>query len=154
MNNIFVAFYHGRKSYSEGSKLFVWYARFMDWLTRKVTSGRFSHCEMAVKLEDNSFQIYSSSVRDGGVRTKNLKDLPPDHWVLVPVDCTEEQIIKYFNSVKGSKYDFFGAVGVVIRLIKERSNRLFCSEYCANTLGYNQGWRFSPNDLFQILTRK
>ena len=154
MNNVFVAFYYGRKDYSEGSKLFVWYARIMDWLTRKVTSGKYSHCEMAVRQDDGSYQIYSSSVRDHGVRTKNMKELPSTKWVLVPVDCTKERVIEYFNSVKGQKYDMLGAIGVAIKIIKEHSNKLFCSEYCANTLGFKQGWRFSPNDLYHILTKK
>lgn len=154
MNKVFIAFYHGKRDAGDGSKIYNFYAQLMDNLTRLITRGKFSHCEVAVKQDDGSYVIYSSSVRDKGVRKKVIKDLPSRKWELVEVDCTLDQIEAYYQANEGKSYDWLGAIGVVIRIIKQRSNKLFCSEYCSETLGYKEGWRFSPNDLYFILTKE
>ena len=44
---IYLALYRGHLS---GSGLKVWLARATDWLTRKITRGQYSHCEIAFRL--------------------------------------------------------------------------------------------------------
>lgn len=148
----YIAFYKGHKDGYSPSALV---ARFSDWLTRKLTKGPYSHCEFAVQREDGTFSCRSSSIRDGGVRTK-IMELPSDKWDLVELHLTEEsahEVVKYFYRNNGKKYDFFGALGVVFKT-RQNKQRYFCSEICAEALGFPQAWRFSPNDLHAIVTQK
>ncbi|WKS99810.1 hypothetical protein NYR30_00480 [Gallibacterium salpingitidis] len=45
MSEVYLAFYKGRKSINRPFDLL---AKFSDWLTRKVTKGDYSHCEIAI----------------------------------------------------------------------------------------------------------
>lgn len=46
---IYLALYKGRR---DGSGWRVWCARATDWLTRALTRGQYSHCEIAVRLTE------------------------------------------------------------------------------------------------------
>lgn len=159
MNKVYLALYKGRK---KGRKPTALLARFSDWLTRKLTKGIYSHCEIVVEREemignydsDIIYDCYSSSIRDGGVRKKYI-DVTDKKWDLVELKgVTEKQIKEYFEKTKGAKYDWLGAIGVVFGIPHARS-KFFCSEWCANAInGGEQGWRFSPNDLAAIFKSK
>ncbi|MGR6980797.1 enoyl-CoA hydratase [Testudinibacter sp. P27/CKL/0425] len=156
-NPIFLALYKGHKTGKSPKALMM---RFSDWLTRKLTKGKYSHCEIAVKHTqwltghhydyEEYFVCYSSSIRDGGVR-KKVNDVTNEKWDLVPLTgVSESQVELYFQLTKGKRYDWWGAIGVVFGM-KENSNKFFCSEWCANAInGGNEGWRFSPNHLAAI----
>ncbi|MDH3001508.1 enoyl-CoA hydratase [Chelonobacter oris] len=137
---VYLAFYKGRKTGSTPTALL---ARFSDWLTRKLTRGEYSHCEMAIKKQvftsgshyDNEifYECYSSSIRDGGVRCKVI-DVTNEKWDLVPLTgVSESQIELYYQLTKGRPYDWWGAIGVVFGM-RENSNKFFCSEWCANAI--------------------
>lgn len=152
---IYLALYKGHKT---GRKMTAFLARLSDWLTRKLTRGSYSHCEIAIKSREQwgqydhceVYQCYSASIRDGGVRTKQI-DFEAEQWDLIPLDSVSEaQIQAYFELTKGKKYDWWGAIGVVLG-IKHKRNKFFCSEWCFNAIkNSDQGWRFSPNDLAVI----
>lgn len=148
-DNVYLALYKGKKTGINPTALL---ARFSDWITRKLTKGPYSHCEIAVeRIEYTSghhYDCYSSSIRDGGVRCKEIDLNDKDKWDLVLLnDVTEADVKFYFNSTKGSKYDWWGAIGIVLG-IKQKRSKYFCSEWCFNAIkGSNQGWRFSPNQL-------
>ena len=63
MSQVYAAFYRGR------AERFFSLARLSDWLTRQVTRGPYSHCELVERQPDGLFICYSSSVRDKGVRS-------------------------------------------------------------------------------------
>lgn len=162
MANVYLALYKGKKT---GLKPTALLARFSDWITRKLTKGPYSHCEIAVeRIEYTSghhyehelhYDCYSSSIRDGGVRCKEIDLTERDKWDLVLLDgVSEAEVQFYFNSTKGSKYDWWGAIGIVLG-IKQKRSKYFCSEWCYNALnqGNQDGWRFSPNDLAVIFKR-
>lgn len=48
--SIYLALYRGRR---DGTGWRVWIARATDWLTRKITRGQYSHCEIAFRLPEN-----------------------------------------------------------------------------------------------------
>lgn len=164
----YVAFYKGKKQgYAPRTLL----ARFSDWLTRKVTKGQYSHCEIAIwegkrgtKLVTTIsgtqelppiYRCYSSSFRDGGVRTKEMP-LPADKWDLFPLpsscdrNIVEANLNTLWQKTQGKPYDFFGAIGVVIKT-RQSESRWFCSEWCGRVLGFPESWRLSPNDLAAVL---
>lgn len=146
MSKVYLAFYKGKK---RGWKPRDILARFSDWLTRKLTRGHYSHCEIAVE-KDGGFICYSSSIRDGGVRCKKIDVSDRLRWDLIPLKgLPEEQINTFFAKTNGKKYDLCGALGVVLRW-RQRKSRYFCSEWCGELLGLRESWRFSPNDLVVI----
>lgn len=148
---IYLALYHG---HCGGTGWRVWAARFTDWLTRVLTRGRYSHCEIAVRLPETAgeqeYECYSASIRDKGVRRKTMP-LPADKWDLIPLDdaVLHAHTVGLYLRTAGQGYDLPGAFGVVFGLPENR-RRWFCSEWVGKALGLAESWRFSPNDLAVI----
>lgn len=160
-NKVYLAFYKNKRSwFKEPIKALA------DAITRFFTKGKYSHCEIAVEKqkpiltqsENNialavlktrtAFDCYSSSVRDKGVRCKEIDVSDTSKWDLIPLDgVIEEQIKAYFNRTSWKKYDWWGALGIVLG-IKQKRSKYFCSEWCFNAIQNSEdGWRFSPNQL-------
>ena len=143
MAKVYLALYKGRKSGRTPKALAM---RFADWVVRKATRGIYSHCEIAVALGDGVFECYSSSLRDGGVRSKTMP-LPADKWDLVPIsDDLLPWVESCYQHTKGQKYDLAGALGVVLP-VQHRLDKWFCSEWCAAALGVQYPDRYSPQEL-------
>lgn len=139
---IYLAFYKHRDIIGASS----WVLSLFDGATRLCTRGKYSHCEIAIKRESGLYDCYSASPRDGGVRKKTM-DLPASRWDLVEINVTEAQIKDYFDKTRGQKYDWLGALGLVLPFCQSR-RRYFCSEWCFNAIyGGVDGWRFSPAQL-------
>lgn len=138
-----VAFYKGR------TRLFN---RAVAWWTR----GPYSHCELVIQREpDGAAHCWSSSLMDGGVRSKVIT-LDPDHWDVVSLDVTPDKLVlalDWFEQREGSGYDVLGLLGFIWRAAADNSSRWFCSEALAAALGFIEPWRFSPNDLYAALSR-
>ena len=144
-----VAFYRGRK---KGKGIMPIVFRALDSLTRTVTKGPYSHCEIVEKLPDGTYKCFSSSYRDGGVRSKILS-LDSDSWDLVDAPyLTAEAVEEVKRRTVGLKYDLVGAVGVVI-LSPDRPHKWFCSELAAEVIGLKEPWRYSPNTLYSVVQR-
>ena len=124
-----------------------------DRITRFFTKGKYSHCEIAIE-RIAVYDCYSSSVQDGGVRCKQIDVSDNTKWDLIPLnDVTEAQIKAYFDRTLGCKYDWWGALGIVLG-IKQKRSKYFCSEWCFNAInGGESGWRFSPNQLAAIFQK-
>ena len=149
---IYLALYRGRR---DGSGWCVWCARATDWLTRVLTRGQYSHCEIAMRLPENDetgaalYDCYSASIRDKGVRRK-VMPLPSAKWDLIPIpDSVGGRLHGLWEETKGQGYDLPGAFGVVFGLPENRKC-WFCSEWVGKALGLSESWRFSPNDLAVI----
>ena len=147
---IYLALYKGNR---DGTGWRVWAARFTDGLTRILTRGRYSHCELAVRLPETAggqeYECYSASLRDGGVRRKTMP-LPSAKWDLIALpDSVGERLHSLWKETQGQGYDLPGAFGVVFGLPENRK-RWFCSEWVGAALGLSESWRFSPNDLAVI----
>lgn len=151
VSNIYLALYKG-----SGGSL---YDRVTDWLIRKITKGQYAHCEIAVEQQrfwsgvyqpEISYDCYSSSPRDGGVRHKVI-DLDDGKWDLIELpNLTAEQVQRYFAQTQGKCYDWWGMLGIALG-IKHKRSKFFCSEWCFNAiLGNDEGWRFTPNHLAAI----
>jgi hypothetical protein len=143
MATVQIAFYKGRV------RLFN---RLVAWWTR----GPYSHCELiASYTADGTAVCWSASIADGGVRRKEIK-LDPDHWDLLDVPAGNGALggaLAWFGNNAGSAYDVAGLLGFVWRASADNKLRWFCSEAVAAALGFGQAWRFSPNDLYAVLTR-
>lgn len=149
MANVYIAFYkHKRERKSLKDCLF----RLFDDITKFFTHGKYSHCEIAISNPQpfNIYTCFSASNRDGGVRKKRM-ELPPERWDLVELEISPKEVNVFFEKTKGLKYDLIGALGVVLR-IKDSKTKYFCSEWCAECLGIDKPYRFSPNSLYKHLT--
>ncbi|MCK3654925.1 enoyl-CoA hydratase [Pasteurellaceae bacterium Macca] len=133
----------------------------VDKVIRVFTRGRYSHCEIAVFQREivghyhaeEWFDSYSSSPRDGGVRCKKFSKFDRLNWDLIPLSgISEAQIHAFFHQTQGAKYDFVGAIGILFG-IRQSKTRWFCSEWCWQALGGEEGWRFSPSALGVIIKR-
>ena len=147
---IYLACYYGHRG---GTGWCVWAARFTDGLTRILTRGRYSHCEIAIRLagqnSEPQYECYSASLRDGGVRRKTMP-LPSAKWDLIALpDSVSERLHSLWKETQGQGYDLPGAFGVVFGLPENR-RRWFCSEWVGKVFGLAESWRFSPNDLAVI----
>ncbi len=103
------------------------------WLIRTGQKGPYdaaTHTEAIHELhDDGSVTIASSSLADGGARTKRTH-LAPGKWILVDVPAWEVQLSREFFAeaiALGRKYDFFGA-GATLLPGKQKSDKLFCTE--------------------------
>ena len=150
---IYLALYKGRR---DGTGAQVWAARFTDGLTRILTRGRYSHCEIAIRLDGQNsepqYECYSASLRDKGVRMKTMP-LPSEKWDLIALPdvagSLKANLAAVFARTQGQRYDLAGALGVVFKT-RQRHERWFCSEWCGQVLGLSEPWRFSPNDLAAV----
>ncbi|SMB82389.1 hypothetical protein SAMN05660772_02091 [Pasteurella testudinis DSM 23072] len=149
MSNVYLALYKGRKTGNNPTALL---ARFSDWFTRKLTRGEYSHCEIAYLSYDGNYCCRSASIRDGGVRQK-IMPLPPDKWDLIPVELDEDRLIWFFYRTQGKRYDWFGAVGIVLPF-RHAKSKYFCSEWCAEMLELEKPEQYSPNDLAALYHKK
>ncbi len=145
---IYLASYKGKR---QSPSLKAFYNAFQDRLIRLLTKGQYSHCEIAILRKDGKYDCYSSSPRDGGVRHK-IMDLPNERWDLQQIHGLKQRdIVAYFNQTQGAKYDWLGAIGVIVGCPDDKS-KFFCSEWCYNLLFDSQeGWRFSPVDLATLI---
>lgn len=69
-----------------------------DWVTRKVTRGIYSHCELAIEHGGDEFLCYSASLRDRGVRGK-LMPLPDDKWDKLPLQASPQDVEVFFVNI-------------------------------------------------------
>lgn len=102
------------------------------WITRKVQKGIYActtHVE-AIHEEhsDGSVTIASSSLRDGGVRTKRVV-LNPMHWCIVDVLMWDvQQSIALMSHTHGAKYDLRGAIATAF-IGSPQTGRYFCNQW-------------------------
>lgn len=119
-----------------------------DRLIRWWTRSPYSH----VELELSEGEWWSSSPRDGGVRTKRVV-LNPYHWDTVALSAADADALRsFFKQHEGTRYDAAGLLLTQIFKTPWRTRtRFFCSEICAYALGVPDGDLYSPGDLYNLL---
>ena len=146
-NNCYVIFYKGKRPFYKVKHAVS------DFLIRKFTKSKYSHCEIAIQIKNSdSYLCFSSSFRDGGVRAKVIK-LKEHHWDFIKVDVDEDKLYEFLDSTIDMKYDLLGCLGIVSDKIKHEKNEYFCSEWCAEVLGYENPEKMTPGGLYDILNR-
>lgn len=122
----------------------------VDKLIKWKTSSDTSHVEVVV-----GGTMFSSSLRDGGVRLKPFPDNRAN-WRLVDVpNITNASIYEFFEQTRGCAYDLKGVLlGSTFSIDVQSKDKWFCSEWCAHALGFEQGWRFTPASLEVVLNNQ
>lgn len=119
-----------------------------DKLIRLWTRSKYSHVELVI---DNVWM--SSSMRDGGVRSRKGLVAKSDHWDYLEIDCDADFALKMFESKKGHKYDYLGiALTQFMPLNIHDKIKEFCSEIVSLMLKVEDAHRYSPEDLYTLFT--
>lgn len=139
--NTFLAFYIADKEVNP--KL-----RFWDKVTCFFDKSPYSHVELAIPRDDGLFDCYSSSVRDGGVRTKPI-DLNTGHWQLMPVTIDLNHAMQVFQAEQGKPYDWLGLISTKYYWFPSRSDAWFCSEICACMCGIWDNGNYGVKRLYE-----
>ena len=95
------------------------------WVNWRFKPGRYSHSEIVI-----NGLCYSSSFRDGGVRSKEI-DLTDGHWDVVDVGGNDADALMWFAMHEGQKYDW-PALGRFVfgHWWPQVTAWWFCSEAC------------------------
>ena len=124
-----------------------------DRAIRAWLRGPYSHCELVFELvADGPSLCVSSSMRDGGVRSKRIL-LDAASWDVVLVDADVAAAWAWAAEHAHEGYDTLGLVGFVWRPEAGDRSKWFCSEAVGAMLGYPQSWRFDPCALHAILSK-
>jgi len=94
-----------------------------------------THTEMVLEGTWYNSTIASSSLMDGGVRTKVNEALNPNHWIAVDVPGWDPLVsAEWFQDYDGTKYDTRGALGSVLYGLGDNQG-FFCNEACGASIG-------------------
>lgn len=147
MKRVYIAYYLGRKRENPRSEWF-------DNLVTFVTGSKYSHVEI---IYDFSYVTkkgysYSSTNRDGGVRSK-LIDFGSGSWEVyeLKTDKTWKDVIEWFGPKLGAGYDWRGVVGSVLSIVGHNPKKHFCSEVIMDFLGYEKSYTYTPQDVYDTL---
>lgn len=96
--------------------------------------------------------IGSSSVRDGGVRTKTV-DLTPGKWCAIDVPAWEpyrERAVEWFKVHDGQAYDAIGAIATRFWWLRQSLDKWFCNEADGAAVGLIDPSQYLPAQFFGI----
>lgn len=118
-------------------------------LIRLWTRSKYSHCEIVSRTV-----WLSASAMDGGVRAKQI-ELNLEHWDLIPLPWADQRCIDLiFQQHRGKGYDWAGIfLSQLIASGLHSRRRMFCSEFCAAALGFDNPQRYSPAQLGEVVHR-
>ena len=115
----------------------------VDLLIRVFTNSKYSHVEIV-----HNKDWYSSSPRDGGVRVKQIKD-DGNSWDFIEVDINKERLYQKCREYRGRGYDFKGILlSNILPIGWHSKDKVTCSEFVADILGYEEPSKYSPQDIF------
>lgn len=122
-----------------------------DWVDKLIrwwTKSQYSHVEVVV-----GDMWYSSSPRDGGVRSMRMEDYNAEHWDVIGYPgVSASDVFDLFRKTKGSKYDFIGILfSQVLPIGLHSSTKWYCSEWSAE-LKYDKT-NLSPQELYELVSK-
>ncbi|WP_116082145.1 hypothetical protein [Tropicimonas sp. IMCC34011] len=125
-----------------------------DTAIRLATLSPYSHVELA-EGEAHPGEVavcWSSSPRDGGVRSKKI--LLGDKWRLIPVDVPGDAFAR-IAARSGRPYDLRGALLSPLRRDHDLGTpgAWFCSEVIADAMRLTAPWAWSPGRLVRWAAR-
>ena len=110
------------------------------------TRQPWSHAELVL-----DGLAYSSSARDGGVRSKEI-DFTTGRWDLIDLPLTPEEKAyarMWFHEREHWKYDYWNIGRFVIPILGHSPERVVCFESIASALRLPAAHKFDAGDLFE-----
>lgn len=125
--------------------------RLIQWFTRR----KHSHCEVVI----NGTGYTPRRGHNGLVRRSS--DEYQTHWDLVSVDWSDKRVTEYLQAHQHMRYDLRSLIAHVVP-IHDAIGRQNCAEFLVNMASYcgdprfhNQpGWRYTPGDVYEALTKE
>jgi len=116
-------------------------------LVRWWTRSPYSHCELVI---DGAW--YSSSLMDGGVRSKRIA-LDIAHWDFIDLpDHLAPRVLAYFEATKGQRYSWLDLLrSQVFNSNADEPGAAFCSDWIAAALGLPNPTTYSPRTLADVV---
>lgn len=130
-----IAFYKGGQSLAD--QIIMW-----------KTEGPYSHCEAVLGFNpvSQAYTCASSSLRDGGVRFKDIR-LDPSKWDVIDVPGVDAaKVARFFLAHDGEPYDTRGVISFVVP-VGNTPDGWFCSEALGAAAGIREAKRFDPTSL-------
>jgi hypothetical protein len=90
---------------------------------------------------------YSSSFRDGGVRSKYI-DLASGRWDVLPVKGGVVNALWWYEQHKGQGYDWLNILRFILPFIPQRKTKWVCFEAIGSMLGLAGCHKLTANDLY------
>ena len=146
MNRLLLGMYLGKKKHNVNT---TWLDRLICFATNSI----YSHAELIYEYDDLSTRgiSWSCSPRDKGIRKLDL-NYNSGHWHVYEFFTTKnsQYVDEWFSQRQHIRYDYLGALGVVVPFVKQQNSRLFCFEAIAMCLGWSDA---SKLDADELLTR-
>lgn len=154
---------------------------YLDIIIRKFLRGEFSHLEVtfesadgvghlmpdkSCETDDQNRQWCASSTfvdkmpeyskirkgRQGGVRFKRI-DVHNANWVTIRVDADPVAAANWFVEHEGSPYAIREIFNHALPIFSYVDDHFICSRAVAEALGFKEGFRFDPCNLYPVLQR-
>lgn len=77
--------------------------------------------------------------------------LPPDKWDLIEISASLQEVTSFYRQHAGKKYDIPGVIGFLL-FCRANREKWFCSEFCAEFLQLRDAWRYSPGQLYALVS--
>lgn len=116
------------------------------YITRLGTWSKYSHAELVI-----DGICYSSSARDGGVRSK-LIDLSSGHWDVFNLTDNKQvkaKALAWFVEHHGNPYDYRNIVRYVLPFIGHNKNHWVCYEAVGAALGIKRPHTLTAEKLLE-----
>lgn len=110
------------------------------------TWSKYSHAELVI-----DGWAYSSSVRDRGVRRKQI-EFDTSKWDIIDIDPSAVNLnyaMHFFLLFEGSKYDWWNIVRYVLPFVKHKKNKFVCFEFIGAMLNFAGYQRLDADDLYE-----
>lgn len=125
-----------------------WRYRLAHWAGKSLDHGPYSHGEIIF-----SDKTVGSAWLDGGVQ---VRQMPPEHydadiWDFFSLpDEMEAQARAWFEAHAGEPYDLIGPARFALGILRQRSERWYCHEAIAESLGLADSWRYTGGLLLAV----
>ena len=106
------------------------------------TWSKYSHAELVI-----DGVCYSSSLRDGGVRSKYI-DLASGRWDVLPVKGNAADALWWYHQHKGQGYDWLNILRFILPFIPQRKTKWVCFEAIGSMLGLAGCHKLTAKDLY------
>lgn len=108
------------------------------------TWSKYSHAELVI-----DGWAYSSSVRDRGVRRKQI-EFDPLKWDIIEIDPSVVNLdyaMHFFLLFEGSEYDWWNILRYILPFVKHKDNKFVCFEFIGAMLNFAGYQRLDADDL-------
>lgn len=145
-----LAFYKGPPSWADWVHVISHALTCLVLSIRRCKWVKYSHTEIVI-----DGICYSSSLRDGGTRSKVI-DLNSGRWDVfdVPQRYVAQECLTRAVAMLGKKYDRRGAGAFAIPCVGQNPNKLYCFEFVGMALGVHDADLCDPIDLLEIINEQ